>query len=82
MGKRVDLNSDLGEGFGNYRFENDEEIIKHISSANIAHENNLTISQPIKGYRGLCVLSVLKKPVFSFDFVFFFCSCKSLDIGR
>lgn len=36
MGKRVDLNSDLGEGFGNYRFENDEEIIKHISSVNIA----------------------------------------------
>lgn len=36
MGKIIDINSDFGEGYGNYRFGNDEEIIKYISSANIA----------------------------------------------
>ena len=33
---KVDLNSDLGEGFGNYEIGSDEEIISNISSANIA----------------------------------------------
>ena len=32
---KVDLNSDLGEGFGLYRIGMDKEIIEHISSANI-----------------------------------------------
>lgn len=32
----VDLNCDLGEGFGIYQFGNDEDIMKYISSANIA----------------------------------------------
>jgi len=32
---RVDLNSDLGEGFGLYNIGMDKEIIAHISSANI-----------------------------------------------
>ncbi len=32
----MDLNSDLGESFGNYRIGNDLEIMGHISSANIA----------------------------------------------
>jgi len=32
----VDLNSDLGESFGAYRIGNDQEVLKHISSANIA----------------------------------------------
>lgn len=32
----VDLNSDIGEGFGNYKIGLDEEVIKHITSANIA----------------------------------------------
>lgn len=32
---RVDLNSDLGEGYGLYRIGNDNEIIAHVSSANI-----------------------------------------------
>lgn len=34
--KCVDLNSDIGESFGNYNLGLDEEVIKHISSANIA----------------------------------------------
>lgn len=33
---RVDLNSDLGESFGNYKISGDAEIIKLVSSANIA----------------------------------------------
>ncbi|MBW2305313.1 MAG: LamB/YcsF family protein [Deltaproteobacteria bacterium] len=33
---KVDLNSDMGESFGRYKLGNDEEIMRHISSANIA----------------------------------------------
>lgn len=33
---KVDLNSDLGESFGNYTLGMDEEILKYVSSANIA----------------------------------------------
>ena len=33
---RVDLNSDLGESFGNYKMGNDDKIIPLISSANVA----------------------------------------------
>lgn len=33
---RVDINSDLGESFGNYKIGNDAEVMKYISSANIA----------------------------------------------
>ncbi len=33
---RVDLNSDIGESFGNYVLGMDEEVLKHITSANIA----------------------------------------------
>ncbi len=33
---RVDLNSDLGESFGNYKIEADEHIIPLVSSANVA----------------------------------------------
>lgn len=33
---KVDLNSDIGESFGNYKLGLDEEIIHYISSANIA----------------------------------------------
>ncbi len=32
----IDLNCDMGEGFGDYRLGLDDEIIKYISSANIA----------------------------------------------
>lgn len=32
----VDLNSDLGESFGNYTIGMDEEILKYVSSANVA----------------------------------------------
>ena len=37
MSKRsIDITSDVGEGFANYTFGNDEEIMKYISSANVA----------------------------------------------
>ncbi|MGO1580604.1 MAG: LamB/YcsF family protein [Peptoniphilaceae bacterium] len=32
----VDLNSDIGEGFGSYKLGMDEEIIKHVTSINLA----------------------------------------------
>jgi len=34
--KCVDLNSDVGESFGAYRVGNDEEVLKYVTSANIA----------------------------------------------
>lgn len=33
---KVDLNSDLGESFGAYKIGNDEEVLKYVSSVNIA----------------------------------------------
>ncbi|SJZ85398.1 LamB/YcsF family protein [Garciella nitratireducens] len=33
---QVDLNSDIGESFGNYKLGLDEEVIKHVSSVNVA----------------------------------------------
>ncbi|MCD6296143.1 MAG: 5-oxoprolinase subunit PxpA [Deltaproteobacteria bacterium] len=36
QGKKIDLNSDVGESFGNYRLGLDEEVIPLITSANIA----------------------------------------------
>lgn len=36
MTDRIDLNADIGESFGSYKMGLDEEIIKHITSANIA----------------------------------------------
>ncbi|MDF2616870.1 MAG: LamB/YcsF family protein [Sedimentibacter sp.] len=33
---KVDLNSDMGESFGDYKLGMDEEVLKYISSANIA----------------------------------------------
>jgi UPF0271 protein len=34
--KRIDLNCDMGESFGNYTLGMDEQVIQHITSANIA----------------------------------------------
>ncbi|MBT4877198.1 MAG: LamB/YcsF family protein, partial [Desulfobacula sp.] len=34
--KVIDLNCDMGESFGAYKLGMDEEVMKHISSANIA----------------------------------------------
>jgi len=36
MSKFVDLNSDVGESFGTYKLGLDEEVLKYVSSANIA----------------------------------------------
>lgn len=34
--KTIDLNSDLGESFGAYKIGNDDDVLKYVSSANIA----------------------------------------------
>jgi len=34
--KRIDLNADMGESFGAYRIGEDEALLRHVSSANIA----------------------------------------------
>jgi UPF0271 protein len=36
MSRQVDINCDLGEGFGNHSFGFDEQMLKFVSSANIA----------------------------------------------
>jgi UPF0271 protein len=36
MGRSIDLNSDLGEGFGPWRMGDDSEILHIVTSANIA----------------------------------------------
>lgn len=36
MSKFIDLNCDMGESFGNYKIGQDEEVIKYITSSNIA----------------------------------------------
>ncbi|MGI6144085.1 MAG: LamB/YcsF family protein [bacterium] len=36
MSKRVDLNSDVGESFGAYKLGLDQEVLKYVTSANIA----------------------------------------------
>ena len=36
MIEEIDINADIGEGFGNYIMPNDEAIMKLITSANIA----------------------------------------------
>ena len=36
MAMRIDMNCDMGESFGMYKMGLDEEIIRHVSSANIA----------------------------------------------
>jgi len=33
---RIDINSDLGEGFGVYNLTNDKELLKYVTSSNIA----------------------------------------------
>ena len=36
MANKIDFNCDMGESFGMYKMGLDEEVIKHITSANIA----------------------------------------------
>ncbi|MFN2228933.1 MAG: LamB/YcsF family protein, partial [Anaerolineae bacterium] len=36
MGNKIDLNCDMGEGFGAYRLGNDEVLMGLVTSANIA----------------------------------------------
>lgn len=36
MASIIDINVDIGEGYGRYRIGNDEEVIKHSTSANVA----------------------------------------------
>ena len=34
--RKIDVNVDMGESFGRYTLGNDEELMKYISSANVA----------------------------------------------
>jgi UPF0271 protein len=34
--KKIDINSDIGESFGNYKLQDDEAVIKYITTANVA----------------------------------------------
>ena len=34
--EKIDINVDMGESFGRYKLGNDEEVLKYITSANIA----------------------------------------------
>ena len=36
MSHYIDLNSDLGESFGNYTLGMDSEVLNHVTSANVA----------------------------------------------
>ena len=36
MTTKIDLNCDMGESFGMHKMGFDEEVIKHVSSANVA----------------------------------------------
>ncbi len=36
MGRQIDLNCDMGESFGVYRLGNDEEMMHHVTSINVA----------------------------------------------
>ena len=43
---RIDLNADMGEGFGPYRMGRDEELLHIVTSANVAcgfHGGDVTI---------------------------------------
>lgn len=55
----VDLNSDIGEGFGSYKLGMDEEIMKHVTSVNLAcgwHAgDSLIMDQTIKNAKSLSV---------------------------
>ena len=34
--KKMDINADVGESFGNYKYGNDEELMEYLTSANVA----------------------------------------------
>lgn len=36
MAKQIDINSDMGEGFGLYKVGDDAKIMEHITTANVA----------------------------------------------
>jgi UPF0271 protein len=36
MLKKIDINADLGESFGNYKYGRDEELMRYLTSANVA----------------------------------------------
>ena len=53
---RIDLNSDLGEGFGPYRMGEDEALMQIVSSANVAC-----------GYHAGDPVIMLEEPLFATD---------------
>lgn len=50
---KIDLNADVGESFGRYVLGNDEELMKYITSANIAcgfHAGDPTVMRRTVGF--------------------------------
>ena len=50
MARKVNLNADMGEGFGDYDIGNDTEMLKVIGSANEAGAEALVLSCPLCEY--------------------------------
>ena len=59
--KKIDLNCDLGESFGNYKIGLDDEVIRHISSATVAcgfHASDPLVMQKtvaLANENGVCI---------------------------
>ena len=64
---KIDLNCDLGESFGNYKIGLDEEVIKYVSSANIAcgfHASDPLVMQKTVSLAKNCGVAVGAHPGF------------------
>lgn len=62
---QIDLNSDMGESFGAYTIGNDDEIIKHVTSANVAcgwHGGDPMVMDRIVKNAGKCGVAVGAHP--------------------
>ena len=55
----IDLNSDMGESFGAYKLGGDEEIIKYVTTANVAygwHAGDPMVMDKVVAWQGTCVM--------------------------
>jgi len=62
---QIDLNSDLGESFGAYRIGNDEEIIRRVTSVNVAcgfHAGDPVVMDRVVRLAGECCVAVGAHP--------------------
>ena len=64
---RVDLNADLGESFGTYTIGMDEQVLQHITSANVAcgwHAGDAMVMQKTVKAAKACGVAVGAHPGF------------------